>query len=137
MTDDQHLLIHKLASHVVPNIIAECVGCGVSTVRKHIKDPKLPSAKKQEQSFKGRRPGPEKLARYMILLYLLLLTRWTATAKDLHRYIDENFPQLTCNVRTVEREVNDIMIKARSPRVSMRCGRKDRGNDPIGYDRCQ
>ena len=127
LTDDQHLLIHKLASHVVPNIIAECVGCGVSTVRKHIKDPKLPSAKKQEQSFKGRQPSAEKLARNLILLFLLYLTRWTSTAKDLHRFVDVNFPQLTCSSKTVEREVKEIMIQAKVPKSIYAMRKKNPG----------
>ena len=127
LTDDQHLLIQKLADDVTPKIIAECIGCVASTVRMHIKDPKLPSAKKQEQNFKGRQPSAEKLARNVILLFLLYLTRWTSTAKDLHRFIDVNFPHLICSSRTVEREVTDIMIKAKVPKSVYAMRKKNPG----------
>ena len=116
LTDDEHRLILQLKDTVLAKTIAECLDCGERTVYRHINNPKLPSVKRKEQSFKGRRLSAEKLARYMIILYLLLLTRWTSTAKDIHHFIDTNFPQLTCSVKTVEREVKTIMIRAKVPK---------------------
>ena len=133
LTNDEHLLILQLKDTVPVKIIAECLDCGENTVHRHINDPKLPSAKRQEQSFKGRRPSAEKLVRNIILLYLLLLTRWTSTAKDLHRFIDTNFPQLTCSVKTVEREVKTIMIRAKVPKY-VYAMRKKRPGEMIQLD---
>ena len=127
LTDDQKRLILQLDGHFMPKIIAEAIGCNVSTIYDHLEDRRLPSEKKQALIFNGRQPSPEKIARQLILLVLLYFSGWSAHATELHAFIQKYFPKLNCHQRTIQREVKKILVLAKVPQKVYAMRKKDPG----------